>query len=249
MSGEILTRLPIHRAEINPKSNWYEIYAQKNENDPVAYLRFVMPLNDPVFKHPNDSRFITEGLDLQTEQPVAVKVIPKSSNIGRDLGLREARAMHQIKHHNAMPLVGLAYTNDAWLIIMPLFKNMSLDKKIQPSIGYGTDGQFDREKATQIINELAQFIDDLHAEKIHHGNLTIADIYETESGIIVGDFGSCSLVTGEFNPRTDIVSLEKIADSLTANNYSFKKVSNTYSTATEFAGAFEAAISPNGETF
>ena len=121
---------------------------------------------------------------------------------GLDQFLREARTLAQFDHPNVVGVSNYFETNGTGYLVMDYYEGTTVHQHLaaQP------DGWMDPERASEIIQEVANGLREVHAEGYLHRDIKPSNIYLTQDGRpILIDFGAARAALGEHSQNMSVL--------------------------------------------
>jgi VCBS repeat-containing protein len=121
---------------------------------------------------------------------------------GLDQFLREARTLAKFDHPNVVGVSNYFETNGTGYLVMDYYEGTTVHQHLaaQP------DGWMDLERASGIIQEVANGLREVHAEGYLHRDIKPSNIYLTQDGRpILIDFGAARVALGEHSQNLSVL--------------------------------------------
>jgi len=127
--------------------------------------------------------------DTRLDREVAVKVLPEHMSASAELRSRferEARAISSLSHPNICTLFDVGREGDTDYLVMELLEGESLQERL-------TQGPLPVEEVLRLGIQIADALERAHASGIVHRDLKPGNIFVTERGVKLLDFGLAKL--------------------------------------------------------
>ncbi|HEY2510116.1 MAG TPA: serine/threonine-protein kinase, partial [Polyangiaceae bacterium] len=168
---------------------------------------------------------VYEGLDQETKERIALKVLRSASPEGIVRFKREFRSLQDLHHPNLVRLGELVSEGTEWFFTMELVQGedfvswvTSLPSSVPGAPGYGLEGRgasvrpapfgFDEKRLRAALVQLVQGLGALHeAQKVHRDVKPSNVLVESSGRVVILDFG---LVTEVQEPGRSMTDLEVV---------------------------------------
>jgi serine/threonine protein kinase len=132
---------------------------------------------------------------IETKEPFAIKVIPKTKFKDNPLMLRqlkrETSIMNTLRHRNLMYMHRSFETGRNFYLVLDLCEKGDLNKYMRQN----KIRRFSEPEAILIIRQIMEGFRELRSKKIIHRDLKLENVFIKNDTIVLGDFGSAKVVT------------------------------------------------------
>ncbi len=138
--------------------------------------------------------------DLETDEPVAVKMLSKhfsADHAGRKRFVREARTMRKLRHPNVCRIFDAGEAEDGTpFLVMPYLEGTTLSRRLRA-------GPLPLEEAIDWLTQACDGLDAIHRARIVHRDLSPANLMRTMEGrVVILDFGLARLSNATLGTRS-----------------------------------------------
>ncbi len=141
---------------------------------------------------------VLQAVDLQTGQPVAVKLLsPAFSERAIARLMLQAKQVTGLNHPNIVRVLAWDQAEGHFFHVEEIVAGPTLEETLAQRAAEGKPPALSPRQALEIAHDIAQALEYAHARGVVHGNLKPANVFLTEDGARLSGFGLGQLESGQ----------------------------------------------------